>query len=215
MTTGKGLFTSQAAAADFAPVGTEETGAVQASADALQFAGLLLGAAAPAGGVRSILFASASDNTPSQQLIYETAQALRLIRGCCVAVVLLSPPSPTSSPLGGMHAFESSLGRDWVGTGDANLAMFSWNHLDDGRSPITASAFSELVRTIQERFDFILVDAGAVGSSAQPILLASHCSATVLLVKPGVTTVAEVRSSQTVLSQAQARLLGFAFVETS
>jgi hypothetical protein len=213
MTTGKGLFTSHPAAADFPPAGTEETGAVQASADALQFAGLLLGAAAPA-GVRSILFASASVNTPSQELIYETAQALRLIRGCRAAVVLLSPP-PTSLALGGMHAFESSLGRDWVGAGDANLAMFYWNHLEDGRSPITASAFSELARTIQDRFDFILVDAGAVGSSAQPILLASHCTATVLLVKPGVTTVAEVRSSQRVLLQAQARLLGFAFVETS
>jgi hypothetical protein len=214
MTTGKGLFTSHPTAVDFPPAATEESGAIQASADALQFAGLLLGAAAPA-GVRSILFASASGNTPSQELIYETAQALRLIRGCRAAVVLLSPPPPTSLALGGMHAFESSLGPDWVGMGDANLAMFYWNHLEDGRSPITASAFSELARTIQDRFDFILVDGGAVGSSAQPILLASHCTATVLLVKPGVTTIAEVRSSQTVLLQAQARLLGFAFVETS
>jgi hypothetical protein len=216
MTTGKALLPFQESTVDIRPErdGTDARSGVEASADALQFAGLLLGAAASP-GVRTILFASASENTPARQMIYETALALRLIRSSRVAVVLLSESQPASLAPDSMYLLESSLSRDWTAAGDASLAMFYWHHREGGRTPVPASAFAELAVTIQERFDFILVDAGPVGSSPQPILLAPHCTATVLLVKPGITTVAEVQSSQTLLLQAKARLLGFAFVETA
>jgi hypothetical protein len=215
MTTGKALLPVPRSVADIRTE-RESTGdgnGLEANADALQFAGLLLGAA-PSPGVRTFLFASASANTPARQMIYETAVALKLIRSARVAVVLLSESQPETVTPDDAYLLENALSRDWAANGDASLAMFYWQRREGSRTPVPASAFALLTETIQERFDFILVDAGMVGASPEPILLAPLCTATVLLVKPGITTIAEVQSSQTLLLQARARLLGFTFVET-
>ncbi len=216
MTTGKVFSSFQETPLENTPKSgdREVNTGVQPRADALQFAGLLLGAPSPA-GIHTILFASASADTPSRRMIHETALALRLIRNSRVAEILLCESQPPSVDLDHMYLLESPLSRDWTATGDASLAMFYWNQKGNSHSSVPAAAFTELSATLQQRFDFILVDAGTVGSSALPILLAPLCSSTVLLVKPGITTMAEVQASQTLLSQAQARLLGFAFVEAA
>lgn len=207
MTTGKALLPLNQSATDIQPA--------RSGADVLQFAGLLLGTTSQA-GVRTILFACASENTPARRVIYEAAVALRVIRGCRVALILLSDIPPANGAQESTDSREGSLSRDWTVSENNGLTTFGWNHsLENGRAPVPASAFADLARTLQERFDFILIDAGTVGASPQPILLAPYCAATVLLVQPGITTVAEVHSSQALLSQAQARLLGFAFVESA
>ena len=213
MTTGKALLPLRQSTAEFGPERgeSEDRGGIEANADALQFAGLLLGAAAPPG---TILFASASENTPSRQMIQETARALRLIRSCRVAVALLSESEPEQVAPDDQYLLEASLSRDWTAIGDASLAMFYWHRRPEGRTPVPAAAFAELAASMQGRFDFILVDGGTVGTSAQPVLLAPLCTASVLLVKPGITTITEVQTSQTLLLQTHARLLGFAFVQT-
>ena len=216
MTTGKALLALRQSAGEHGPEREEreDRGGLEANADALQFAGLLLGAAAPP-GARTILFACASENTPSQQLIQETARALRLIRSSRVAVVLLSESEPEQVAPDDQYLLESSLSRDWSAVGDASLATFYWHRRPEGRTPVPAAALAELAGSMQGRFDFILVDGGPVGTSAQPVLLAPLCTASVLLVQPGITTITEVQTSQTLLLQAQARLLGFVFVQTT
>ncbi len=208
MTAGKALLTISNSGPDTA---TEHG---KAGVDALQFAGLLLGATAST-GVRTILFASASVNTPVPDMMYETALSLRLIRGSRVAMILLSDSKPVAREPNSVSALEPPLSRDWASEGDSSLAFFRWRRPNSGRSPVPASAFLELIGGIEGDFDFILVDAGTIGASPQPILLAPFCTATVLLVKPGITTVAEVQSSKDLLMQARANILGFAFVETA
>jgi hypothetical protein len=185
----------------------------RAGVDALQFAGLLLGASAST-SVRTILFASASANSLAPNMIYETALSLRLIRGSRVAMILLCESKRVDREPNSKSSLEPSLSRDWANEGDSNLASFHWDRPNSGQSPVPASAFVDLMRSIEGNFDFILVDAGTIGASPQPILLAPLCNATVLLVKPGITTIAEVQSCKALLVQAQAHILGFAFVET-
>ena len=191
----------------------EKPGQSSAQSDALQFAGLLLGSAVEGHGSRVLMFCTASAGTPVWPLLQQTSLAIRQLRNSRVALVSLCGRKCASEELGGVELPADIGGPDWTVTGNAGQAVAHWRHSHgDGISTVPTVAFTDILDLIEPHFDFILVDAGAVPSSPQALMVASNCTGVILLVQPGITTTREVERSQMMLARARARLLGFAFV---
>jgi len=186
--------------------------AMPVNSDTSQFAGLLLGSGVDGQGSRVIMFCATSAGAPVWPLLQQTALALRKLRSCGVALVCLCGRRHASGHLGS-NLLADIGGSDWAVTGENDHAEAHWRHgREEGLTAVPADAFVDLLNLIRHRFEFILVEGGAVPSSPQSLMVASSCTGVILVVQPGITTTREVEHSHTMLVQARAHLQGFVFV---
>jgi len=97
-------------------------------------------------------------------------------------------------------------------TGVPNLLLLSaGRHPPDPAILLNSPNLTLLMRALEERADIVLVDSPPVLTVPDAVLLASECSATLLVVNDGVTSRAEVRKATEELFQYKVNLVGGAF----
>jgi len=184
----------------------------------MEASGLILNIARMLDKTRTVLLATTSEGTPVLRGARQLALSLRLAKERKVAIVSLSEiGSQEVQPVS--TAGDLVLDEPWRYAqpgGEGATLIYRAGSWSDGRASewVSAEAFSALLEKLSGRFDLILVDAGSDPPPAsQQLALAPLCSGTVLLVRPGISTAAEVQSCEALLHQGRARILGCVFVE--
>ena len=184
----------------------------------METSGNILNIAKMLADTRTVLFATASVGTPVLRNAKQLALSLRPAKERTVAIVSLTDrgsqeATPQSDPA------DLVLAKEWryAPSGGTEPALISWvgsNPDDPPNNSISTSAVAALLKKLSRRFDLILVEAGSDPvPSSQQFALAPLCSGTLLLVRKGISTAAEVQRCETRLNQCKARILGCIFVE--
>ncbi len=184
----------------------------------MEASGLILNIAKMLDETRTVLFATVSEGTPVLRGVRQLAQSLRPVKERRVAIVRLSE---TGSREARADASPADLVLDdpwkYAHSGGDEATLICWagsrpeNHASEW---VSKDAFTALLEKLSGRFDLILVEAGSDPPPApQQLVLAPLCSGTVLFVRPGISTSAEVQHCEALLSQCNARILGCVFVE--
>jgi len=179
-------------------------------AESRQFASLLVQCVAEQHGPPIVMFVPVSPGMPVSALVRTIAVAVRDVQRYRVALICLSGKS-LRFPLDTFEHAQSAGIQDWMLAETSQVTIvYRTEHTD----VVSADEFAGLLSRIRGQFDFIMVEAGSSPSTPQTFVVVPYCSGIVILVRPGITTVREVEQTQSKLTQARAKLIGCAFVNT-